>query len=140
MPPFMSGRYCDAAVPFHAGYGLDELASRDGVLALVEHNWYEQAIQAGLTQDAIRALDAVVIDALETRMHELRCDAIQLIGARHSVVVIASNQARFVRKFLRASRVRGVIEVVGADGASKVRKINSATRALRPSRRLLVRG
>ena len=121
-------RFCTAMIAGLAELGRDDLATRAGVLALLDDNWFAALERAGLDSTQRRRLNLVFQDAMrpyaELPLFPGMREAMSRIARRYAVVVVTSSTGAVVGEFLVAHGIDSVSRVIGSEvETSKVRKI-----------------
>jgi phosphoglycolate phosphatase len=110
--------------------GLDDLASEDVVLRIVETNWFEGLRRLGVPPEAARLMDDLVAESVsagEVEPYEGIPDVIAGLAKRACVVIVTSNRSDIVEEFLAQWDIDGITEVLGGEkGESKVPKLRAA--------------
>jgi phosphoglycolate phosphatase len=123
----------DATIEALREHGLDDLASDDFVVRLVESNWFEGLRKAGVPGQVAHLIDeltAARVAAGEVGAYEGVGEVVSALARRHPVLIVTSNRSDIVEDFLSQARITGVREILGGDkGKSKVPKLTAALAA-----------
>jgi phosphoglycolate phosphatase len=110
--------------------GLDDLATDDVVLRIVETNWFEGLRRLGVPPEVVAYMDDLVAESVsagEVEPYEGIGDVIATLAKRDCVAIITSNRSDIVAEFLSQWDIGGIDEVLGGDkGESKVPKLRAA--------------
>ncbi|HJW76151.1 MAG TPA: HAD family hydrolase [Thermoleophilia bacterium] len=110
--------------------GLDDLATGDVVLRIVETNWFEGLRRLGVPPEVVRYMDDLIaegVSAGEVEPFDGIPDVVAALAKRDCVVIVTSNRSDIVQEFLSQWDIGGVTEVLGGDkGESKVPKLRAA--------------
>jgi len=111
------------------GHGLHDFATSATFRDLLESNWFEALLRAGVpatvVDDIERAFGATPVPELFPGIGEV----VERLAQAFPVVVVTSSATAKVERSLRDRGVRGVREVIGGDvEPSKARKIRSVRR------------
>jgi phosphoglycolate phosphatase len=111
------------------GHGLHDFATSATFRDLLESNWFEALLRAGVpatvVDDIERAFGATPVPELFPGIGEV----VERLAQAFPVIVVTSSATAKVERSLRDRGVRGVREVIGGDvEPSKARKIRSVRR------------
>jgi phosphoglycolate phosphatase len=110
-------------------HGLHEFATSATFRDLLEENWFESLVRAGVPEEVVREIEQGFGSAPTPELFPGIAEVIERLADAHPVVVITSSSTADVERVLADRRVRGVSEVIGGDvEPSKTRKIRSVPR------------
>jgi phosphoglycolate phosphatase len=116
-------------------HGLDDFATSATFLDLLEANWFEALLDAGLPREVVADIESAFGGGPTPELFPGMADVIERLAEAHPVIVITSSATADVERVLAQRRVRGVTEVIGGDvEPSKTRKIRSVRRRYGESR------
>ena len=122
--------WSEATVAGLAAHGFDHLARPEWVLEMLEDNWFDGLVRAGVPADVIHEIDerfAALMKTADIPAYPGMADVVGRLGELHRVVLITSNRTDLVEELLSRHHIDGVSEVLGGDKEpSKVVKIGSA--------------
>lgn len=114
--------------------GIENPNPRESLLNLFDGNLVRQVVRAGFPLRKLRALALEYAPRLETVSQRVQpfpgiSETLDRLGRRHPVLIITSNSAAVVRRFMERHGLQQVQGIIGAEEeTSKVKKIRAARR------------
>jgi phosphoglycolate phosphatase len=110
-------------------HGLHDYATSATFRDLLESNWFEALLCAGVPPEVVADIEQAFGDGPIPELFPGMDEVIERLAEAYPVIVVTSSSTADVQRVLDERGVRGVSEVIGGDvDPSKVRKIDSVRR------------
>jgi phosphoglycolate phosphatase len=110
-------------------HGLHEFATSATFTDLLEANWFDALLRAGVPPEVVADIEQAFGDSPVPELFPGMGEVLERLGQAYPVIIVSSSSTAHVQRVLEDREVRGVREVIGGDiEPSKVRKIRSVRR------------
>ncbi len=110
-------------------HGLHDFATSATFRDLLESNWFEALLRAGVPASAVADIERAFGAGPAPELFPGIAVVVERLARAYPVIVVTSSATTTVERYLRDRAVRGVREVIGGDvDASKARKIRAVRR------------